>query len=132
MMIFIDSSKRSLKAVRLPNDNNYALSPIGPSVHLRTFYENLEMVLNIISYTSHDWMICGDVKVLCMLVDASRSAGWLYQVLVFYLWMGQQSKKSTLGAKSLDTKGISWNWEQEYFELKSCRSEENTAASPSY
>jgi hypothetical protein len=46
--------------------------------------------------------------------------------------MGQQSMKSTLGAETLDIKDISLNWEQEHFAQKSCRSQENTAAAPSY
>jgi hypothetical protein len=33
--LFIDSSKRSLKAVLLHNGNNYASLPIGHSVHLK-------------------------------------------------------------------------------------------------
>jgi hypothetical protein len=43
--LFIDSSKRSLKAVLLHNGNNYASLPIGQSVHLKESYENLELVL---------------------------------------------------------------------------------------
>jgi hypothetical protein len=66
--LFIDSSKRSLKAVLLHNSNNYASLPIGHSVHLKESYENLELVLTKIGYTAHDRMICGDLKVLCMLL----------------------------------------------------------------
>jgi hypothetical protein len=80
--IFIDSSKRSLKAVLLHNGNNYASLPIGNSVHLKGIYENLELVLTKIGYTAHDWMICGDLKVMR---HASRSAGWLYKVPMFYV-----------------------------------------------
>jgi hypothetical protein len=66
--LFIDSSKRSLKAVLFQNGNNYASLPISHSVHVKEIYENLEMVLTKIGYTTHDWMICGDLKVLCMLL----------------------------------------------------------------
>jgi hypothetical protein len=55
----------------------------------------------------------------------------LYQVPMFHVWKGQQSNKSTLGAKTLDTKDISWTWEQEHFAQKPCRFEVNTAATPS-
>jgi hypothetical protein len=65
--LFIDSSKRSLTVVLLHNGNNASL-PIGHSVHLKESYENLEMVLTKIGYTAHDWMICRDLKVLCMLL----------------------------------------------------------------
>jgi hypothetical protein len=66
--LLIDSSKRSLKAVLLHNGNYYASLAIGHSVHLKESYENLELVLTKIGYTTHDWMICGDLKVLCMLL----------------------------------------------------------------
>jgi hypothetical protein len=72
--LFIDSSKRSLKAVHLPNGNNYASLPIGHSVHLKESYENLELVLTKIGYTADDWMICGDLKVLCILLG--QQAGY--------------------------------------------------------
>jgi hypothetical protein len=63
---FIDSFKRSLKAVLLRNGNNYVSLPIGHSVHLKESYENLELVLTKLGYTANDWMICGALKVLCM------------------------------------------------------------------
>jgi hypothetical protein len=52
--LFIDSSKRSLKAVLLHNGKNYASLPIGHSVHPKGRYENLELVLTKTGYTAHD------------------------------------------------------------------------------
>lgn len=66
--LFIDSSKTSLKAVLLHNGNTYASIPVGHSVHMKESYENLEIVLNKIGYSAHGWMICGDLKVTCMLL----------------------------------------------------------------
>jgi hypothetical protein len=63
--LFVDSSKRSLKAVLLHNGNNYASLPTGHSVHLQESFDNLKLVLTKIGYTAHDGMICGDLKV-CM------------------------------------------------------------------
>jgi hypothetical protein len=63
--LLIDSFERSLKAVLLHNGNNYASLPIGHSVYLKESYENHEPVLTRIGCTAHDWMICGDLKVLC-------------------------------------------------------------------
>jgi hypothetical protein len=53
---------------------NYASLPIGHSVHLKESYENLELVLTKIGYTARDWMICGDLKVLGMLLG--QQAGY--------------------------------------------------------
>lgn len=66
--LFIDSSKRSLKAVLLHNGNKYASVPVGYSVYLTETYKNLETLLKAIEYKEHDWMICGDLKILCMLL----------------------------------------------------------------
>jgi hypothetical protein len=66
--IFIDSSKRSLKAVLLHKCNNYASLPIGHSVRLKESYETLELVLTKTEYTAHDWLICEDLNLLCMLL----------------------------------------------------------------
>jgi hypothetical protein len=40
---------------------------------LSTPYENLELVLTKIRYTAHDWMICGDLNVLCILLVQQAS-----------------------------------------------------------
>lgn len=66
--LFIDSSKTSLKAVLLHNGNTYASLPVGHSIHMKESYENLDIVLNTIKYLEHGWMICGDLKVSCMLL----------------------------------------------------------------
>ncbi|GFS88590.1 uncharacterized protein TNCV_1461931 [Trichonephila clavipes] len=65
--LFIDSSKRSLKAVLLHNGNRYASVPVGHSVHLKECHENLEFT-NKLSYSDHKWTICGDLKVISMLL----------------------------------------------------------------
>jgi hypothetical protein len=96
--LFIDSSKRSLKAVLLHNGNNYASLPIGHSVHLKESYENLELVLTKIGYTAHDWMICGDLKVLCMLLG--QQAGYTKYPCFMCEW---------------DSRARSQHWEQKHW-----------------
>ena len=66
--LFIDSSKRSLKAVLLHNGNTYALLPVAHSVHLKECFENLEKLLTNIAYEQHGWMLCGDLKIISMLL----------------------------------------------------------------
>ncbi|GFV84760.1 uncharacterized protein TNCV_4297421 [Trichonephila clavipes] len=61
--LFIDSSKRSLKA-----GNRCASVPVGHSVHLKECYENLEFILNKLSYSDHKWTIWGGLKVISMLL----------------------------------------------------------------
>jgi hypothetical protein len=95
--IFIDSSKRSLKVALLHNGSNYASLPIGHSVHLTESYENLDLVVTKIGYTTHDWMICGDPKVLCMLLG--QQAGYTKYPCFMCEW---------------DSRARSQHWEQKH------------------
>lgn len=62
--LFIDSSKTSLKAVLLHNGNKYAAVPLAHSTTLRESYKNLKFLLETIKYSEHDWLICGDLKMI--------------------------------------------------------------------
>ena len=66
--LFIDSSKRSLKCVLLHNGNKLASVPIAHSVTLKETYESMRSILQKIKYSDHCWMICGDLKVISMLL----------------------------------------------------------------
>ena len=66
--LFIDNCKSSLKCVLLHNGNKYASIPIGHSVHLKETYQNMKMLLTKIKYDEHKWMVCGDLKVLSILL----------------------------------------------------------------
>ena len=66
--LLIDSCKASLKCVLLHNGNRYASIPIGHSVHLKETYQNMKMLLTKIKYDEHKWMVCGDLKVLSILL----------------------------------------------------------------
>jgi hypothetical protein len=61
--LFIDSLKRSLKAVSLHNGNKFASIPVAHSIHLKETYENLQTMLEKIKYHEHEWSLCGDLKV---------------------------------------------------------------------
>ncbi|GBN23316.1 hypothetical protein AVEN_241342-1 [Araneus ventricosus] len=66
--LFIDSSKRSLKAALLHNGN----LPFGNSVHLKECDENLDFILNKLSYSDHKWAVCGDLKVISVLLGQQK------------------------------------------------------------
>ena len=66
--LFIDSSKRSLKAMMLHNGNLYAPIPIAHSTKLKETYENLQIVLKKINYWEHQWKVCGDLKVSTLIL----------------------------------------------------------------
>jgi hypothetical protein len=66
--LFIASSKRSMKGVLLHDGKHLASVPVAYSVHLKETYKNLEQLLEKINYKQHQCMVCGDLKVLCMLL----------------------------------------------------------------
>lgn len=67
-ILFIDSSKASLKVVLLHNGNRYASVPIGHSGYLKEKYENLELILEKINYDGHKWVVVGDLKIISMIL----------------------------------------------------------------
>ena len=57
-----------MKAVLLHNGNEFPSIPVGHSVHMKEEYENVKTLLNMIKYTSHNWELCGDFKMLAFLL----------------------------------------------------------------
>jgi len=65
---FTDSSKLSLKAVLLHNGNTLPSIPVGHSVRNKESYENLKNLMEAINYDKFKWQICGDLKVIALLL----------------------------------------------------------------
>jgi len=42
--------------------------PVGYAAHMKETYENMEMLLKHIQYSKYDWNICGDLKVVALLL----------------------------------------------------------------
>jgi len=66
--MFVDSSKRSLKAVLLYNGNTAASLPIAHSVTPKETYETLKTLLTSVKHDDHKWLICGDLKVIVIML----------------------------------------------------------------
>ena len=66
--LFIDSSKRSLKAVLLHNSNVYPSIPIAHSVQMKEDRESVKILLELIQYNDHNWDVCGDFKMIAFLL----------------------------------------------------------------
>ena len=67
--LFIDSSKLCLKAVLLHNGNQHPSIPVGHTVHMNETYENLKQLLKMLEYSKYGGHICGDLKVVSVLMD---------------------------------------------------------------
>lgn len=66
--LFIDSSKRSLKAVLLHNGNELASLPVAHSVRMKETYADMQMLMAALHYNEHKWLICGDLKMIAILL----------------------------------------------------------------
>ena len=66
--LFIDSSKLSLKAVLLHNKNILPSIPVGYAAHMKETYENMKNLLQSINYEQYCWQLCGDFKVIAILL----------------------------------------------------------------
>ncbi|XP_049307337.1 uncharacterized protein LOC125777138 [Bactrocera dorsalis] len=66
-LLFIDSSKNSLKAVLLYVDNTKNPVPIAISSNTKETYEAMKFILDRVQYQQHQWKICADLKVIALL-----------------------------------------------------------------
>ena len=100
--LFIDSSKRSLKSVLLHNGNKYTSTPIAHSVHLKESYDNMELLLEAIKYSEYQWILCGDLKVIGLLMG--MQAGFTKYCCFLCLWdsraVSQHYKQKDWGSRS--------------------------------
>jgi hypothetical protein len=68
-------------------------------------YENLELVLTKIGYTAHEWMICGDLKALCMLLG--QQAGYIKYPCFMCEWDSRPRTSLEPGSKNILRKILS-------------------------
>lgn len=66
--LFLDSSTQSFKAVLLHNGNKYASLPVAYSRSLKESYNDLQLLLTKLNYDEHNWQICGDLKIITILL----------------------------------------------------------------
>ena len=100
--LFINSSKRSLKGVLLHNGNKYPSIPIAHSVHLKESYDNMELLLEAIKYSEYQWSLCGDLKVIGLLMG--MQVGFTKYCCFLCLWdswaVSQHYKQKDWGSRS--------------------------------
>lgn len=88
--LFIDSSKRSLKAVLLHNTNKYAPIPVAHSTVMNESYENLKSLLAALKYDDHKWQVCGDFKILTIILG--QQSGYTKKPCYLCKWDSRDKK----------------------------------------
>lgn len=66
--LFIDKSKRSLKCVLLHNTNKFGSLPVAYSTSMKEEYDSVSLLLKVINYADHQWVICVDLKMVNILL----------------------------------------------------------------
>jgi len=66
--LFVDSSVKSLKVVLLHIGNKLGSVPVGHSVKLAECYGDMKFVLECLQYSRHQWKICGDLKIISVIL----------------------------------------------------------------
>jgi len=69
--LFIDSSKVSLKLVLLHNGNRFPSVPLAHAANMKEIklsYESMKLLLEKIKYDEFKWKLCGDLKVVALLL----------------------------------------------------------------
>jgi hypothetical protein len=89
--LFIDSSKRSIKCVLLHNGNIYGSIPIGHSVHLREDYNDVKVIIGLLKYHDHNWIICVDLKMVNLLLGQQK--GFTKYPCFLCLWDSRERDK---------------------------------------
>ena len=80
--VFIDTSKTSLKAILLHNGNFLPSIPVGHAFHMKETYGNMKQLLRCIKYDQHQWQLCGDLKVVALLLGLQ---GGYTKTIVFFV-----------------------------------------------
>jgi len=93
--LFMDSSKTSLKAVLLHNDNIKPLNPLGYSMLRKETYHTIKIFLDLLAYPKYNWKICSYLKVVSLLLGLQLG----YTVL--FMSMEQSARQQSLCSKSM-------------------------------
>ena len=66
--LFTDWSKVSLKVVLLHNGNKFPSVPLAHAANMKESYESMKLMLGKIKYEEFKWKLCGDLKVVGLLL----------------------------------------------------------------
>ena len=89
--LFVDSSKESMKAVLLHNENILPSVPVAYSTTLKENYITLQLILERINYNTNRWLVCADLKVVAIL--AGLRLGYTKYCCFLCLWNSRARSK---------------------------------------
>jgi len=66
--LFTDSSKVGLQLVLLHDGNRFPSVPLAHTASMKESYESMKLLLGKIKYDKFKWKLCGDLKVVALLL----------------------------------------------------------------
>ena len=88
--LFIDASKSGIKAVLLHNGNTRPSIPLAYGMEVKESYETMQKLLNVIKYSDNQWKVCGDLKVIALLLGLQL--GYTKYSCFLCLWDSRDDK----------------------------------------
>lgn len=89
--LFIDSGKNTLKAVLLHKGNKLPSVPIAHGHEMSETYETMKTLLSAVKYEEHQWNLCGDLKVISLLLGLQL--GYTKHMCFLCLWDSRADSK---------------------------------------
>lgn len=89
--LFLDSSKKSFKAVLLHNGNKLPSIPVGYSTKLKETYSDVKRFLEGMLYWDHRWKLCCDLKMVAILLGLQL--GYTKFCCIYCLWDSRARSK---------------------------------------
>ena len=88
--LFTDSSKVSLNVVLLHNGNKFPSVPLARAANMQESYESMKLLLGEIKYGEFKWKLCGDLKVVALLLG--MQIGYTKYCCFLYEWDTRDKK----------------------------------------
>ena len=82
---------QKLESSSSPQCNKVASVPVGYSVQMSESYSTMDVLLRNLKYKDHDWMICGDLTVIALVLGLQ--GGYTTQPCFLCLWDRRADKQ---------------------------------------
>lgn len=86
--LFIDGSSESLKAALVHIGNKLPTIPVAYARGVKETYASMQAILMLVQYNEHNWHICGDLKVVGILMGLKQ--GYCKHQCFLCLWEGRK------------------------------------------
>jgi hypothetical protein len=107
----LDSSKLSLKAILLHHGNEKPSIPLTFEAHMKESYDKMKFLLTVIQYEKYSWYVCGDLKVIALLLGLQLG----YTKFCFFLCEWDSRDQKIILSKTAAKEGKSHMWEEKCY-----------------